>query len=133
MTASIFSRAKEDGVETAKEQWMKCPLFKPILERGDEASLFMQIVSGYSGWHFINKDPVRSLEPPAIERLKEISVPTLIIIGERDLEDFHRIADTLEKNIQNAQRITLQGVGHMSSMEAPEEFNETVLNFLANL
>lgn len=130
---SLLSRGKKDGVEAAKDLWVKCPLFKPTFEKADVASRFLQIVSGYSGWHWVNTNPFRSLDPPATERLEEISIPTLIIVGERDLPDFHTIADTLEQKIQNARKITLQGVGHMSSMEAPEEFNEAVLSFLADI
>ena len=96
------------------------------------ASRLEQMVSGYSGWHFLNKDPIRNLEPSAIERLKEINIPTLIIVGEGDLPGCHEIADILNQKIRNARKIVLQGVGHMSNMEAPKEFNEAVLRFLAD-
>lgn len=133
MVKSILSRAKKDGVEAAKELWLNCPLLKPAFEKADVASRLEQIVSRYSGWHFLNKDPIRNLEPLAIERLEEISVPTLVIVGERDLPDFCKIADILDQRIQNSRKIPLQGVGHMSNMEAPKEFNEAVLCFLADI
>jgi pimeloyl-ACP methyl ester carboxylesterase len=97
------------------------------------ASHIVKIVSDYSGWHWVNTNSRTLLDPPAIERLEEIHVPTLIIVGERDLPDFHKIADTLGRTIRNARKVTLQGVGHMSNMEAPEKFNEAVLNFLADI
>jgi pimeloyl-ACP methyl ester carboxylesterase len=59
-----------------------------------------------------------------------VDVPTLILVGERDLEDFHRIADFLDKGIPNAQKRVLPGVGHVSNMEDPQTFNEIVIPFV---
>ena len=90
-----------------------------------------RIVSDYSGWHLINTDPVRYPDPPAVQRIHEISAPTLIVVGERDLPDFHVIADTL-RQIPNARKVVLPGVGHMCNMENPSRSNEVVLDFLAD-
>jgi len=129
----ISKEAKEKGIEAGKEVWKNCLLFKPAFEKPNVALRLKQMISDYSGWHLVNSDPSRSLDPPAIERLQEIKVPTLIIVGERDLPDLHKIADILNRKIQNSQKITLKGVGHMSNMETPNEFNKAVLNFLANV
>jgi pimeloyl-ACP methyl ester carboxylesterase len=91
------------------------------------------MISEYSGWHFVNADPCRYLDPPAIERLQEINVPTLIIVGETDSQDFHRIATILNKKIRNSKRIIIKGAGHMPAISNPSEFNEAVLSFLANV
>ena len=126
--------AKEEGVEAVKELMMKIPSFvRLVREKPDVAVRRKQILSDYSGWHFVNTDPCRSLDPPAIERLQEIRVPTLIIVGESDSPDFHKIADILSKKIQNSKRTTMKGAGHSPNMETPREFNEAVLSFLANL
>jgi pimeloyl-ACP methyl ester carboxylesterase len=130
---SISKEAKENGVEAAKEVWKSQPLFKPAFEKPNVAFRLEQMISDYSGWHFVNNDPLRFLDPPAIERLQEIKVPTFIAVGERDFPDFHRIADILSKKIQNSQRVTLRGAGHISNMETSKEFNEAVLSFLVNV
>ena len=97
------------------------------------ASRLMQMVSEYSGWHFGKSDPFPGLDPPAIERLDRISAPTLVIIGEHDLDDFHSIAGILKEQIPAARIVVLPDVGHISNMEDPDKFNEIVLGFLANL
>jgi pimeloyl-ACP methyl ester carboxylesterase len=130
---SILKEVKENGVEGAKKVWMSQPLFKPAFEKPNVGFRLTQMISDYSGWHFVNTDPLCFLDPPAMERLQEIKVPTLIVVGECDLPDFHRIADVLSKKIQNSQRITLRGAGHISNMETPREFNEAVLSFLVNV
>ena len=92
----------------------------------------------YSGWHFFNDDPVEQIisdKAPAPEILKNIKSPTLILIGE--LENTTRrgnkiieVSNILEANIPNSKKVILPGVGHMSNMENPENFNKEVLNFI---
>jgi pimeloyl-ACP methyl ester carboxylesterase len=130
---SIWKEAKEKGMETAKDLELKAAFFEPALKKPNVAFRLRQMVSDYSGWHFVNTDPLRSSVQPAIDRLQEIKVPTLIIVGEHDLADFHMIADILSKKIQNSERITLKGAGHVSNMETPREFNEAVSSFLATV
>lgn len=60
-------------------------------------------------------------------------MPTLVVMGERDIPDFQRIADILEERITAAKKVVMPGVGHMANMEDPERFNEFVLEFLARL
>lgn len=72
----------------------------------------------------------QQLNPPAIDRLNEINVPTQIIIGDIDVPDMLIIADLLANNIAGAQKITLPGVAHMVNLEKSEEFNQIVLDFL---
>jgi pimeloyl-ACP methyl ester carboxylesterase len=73
------------------------------------------------------------LEPPAIERLAELCVPTLILVGDLDVPDMQAIAGHLAAQIPNAQQKTIPGVAHMLNMEKPELFNRHVLEFLEAL
>ena len=67
-----------------------------------------------------------------MEKLEDINVPTLIIVGELDVE-LRSMADTMEHRIPDAQKIIFDGVGHMSNMEVPDIFNKTVLHFLSGI
>ena len=64
------------------------------------------------------------------ERLAEISVPTLILVGELDRPEMHQIADRLEAEIPNTRLETIAGTAHVPNMERPEEFDRLVLGFL---
>jgi pimeloyl-ACP methyl ester carboxylesterase len=131
---SFEKKVKEKGWEVAKESWTKTPSFRKLAwEKPDVALRRKQMMFDYSGWHYVNADPCRNLDPPAIGRLQEIKVPTLIIVGESDSQDFHRIATILKKKIRNSKRITIKEAGHLPSMSAPKEFNEAVTSFLANV
>jgi pimeloyl-ACP methyl ester carboxylesterase len=130
---SVWARASKSGVQAGKEVWQGLDLFKPAVGKPDVASRLAQMFSDYSGWHFVNDDPVSELDPPAIQRLNDISTPTLVIIGEYDSPDFHSISSILHEQIIETRKVVIPGVGHMSNMEGPERFNEIVLDFLVNL
>jgi 3-oxoadipate enol-lactonase len=71
------------------------------------------------------------LDPPASKRLAEVQVPTLVVTGDEDVADIHRIADRLARGIAGAERATIAGAAHLPSLERPEEFDRIVLAFLA--
>lgn len=76
-------------------------------------------------------DPPESLPvEPAIGRLADLRVPVLIIVGAQDIPDIHTIADLLVDGIHHAQRVMIPDAAHMVNMEKPEQFYQTVLNFL---
>jgi pimeloyl-ACP methyl ester carboxylesterase len=124
---------RESGVAGVKQFWLAHPLFGPASEKPAVRQQLKQIVDDYSGWHWQNRDPERGLDPPTAQRLAEIQAPTLVVVGERDLPDFQSIADRLAREISNARKVVLPGVGHMANMEDPSGFNEAALEFLAGL
>jgi 3-oxoadipate enol-lactonase len=128
---AIWSAGRALGVAAARELWLQHPLFAPILEQPGPRARLIQMVSDYSGWEWAHKDPQIYLAPPPAERLGDIRAPTLAIVGERDLPDFHAIADLIEHNVPGARRVVLPDVGHVVNMEASERFNALVIEFLA--
>ena len=72
------------------------------------------------------------LEPPALGRLSEITVPTLIILGDKDDPSILEIGKILHTDIGGAKKVVISGAAHMVNLEKPEAFNQVVLNFLAS-
>jgi pimeloyl-ACP methyl ester carboxylesterase len=70
------------------------------------------------------------LEPPAIKRLAEVRVPTLIVVGDEDVPEVIEATSILEQGIAGAQRVVIAETAHHLHMEKPEEFNRAVLDFL---
>lgn len=70
------------------------------------------------------------IEPPVRERLGDIDVPTLIVVGAEDVADMEQIADALETEIPNTRRATIDGAAHLPSLEQPDELNRLLLDFL---
>ena len=73
------------------------------------------------------------LAPPADERLGEIRVPTLVVVGELDTSGTRRSAERLAESAAGARLIEVPGVAHLVGMEAPAELAELVVDHLAPL
>ncbi len=73
------------------------------------------------------------LVPPAAERLGEVGVPTLVLIGTVDELDSVLAERHLAASVPGARAIEFPGVAHMIHLEEPERFTELVLDFLAEL
>jgi 3-oxoadipate enol-lactonase len=73
------------------------------------------------------------IEAGAVDRLPEIKAPTLVIVGEIDMQDILGISDRLVGEIAGAKKAVIPNVAHMVNMEAPEEFTQRLLTFLKSL
>ena len=62
--------------------------------------------------------------------LPQIDVPTLLLHAEADVRAPRSVAETLHASIRSSTLMTLSGTGHVSSVEAPERFNEAMRPFL---
>jgi pimeloyl-ACP methyl ester carboxylesterase len=112
---------------------MNHPTLVPTEEYPSARQRVRENLSEYSFVWVLDPAPRQELEPPAWGRLREIAVPTLIVVGGDDSFLLHRYADQLERNIAAVKRVTIPGTHHMPNMERPEEFNHIVLDFLKSL
>lgn len=76
--------------------------------------------------------PTQWLEPPAIDRLGEIQVPTLVLVGDQDVKDFLQIAEKLTTDIATTSKAVIEGAAHLPSLEKPEVFLASLRRFLLN-
>jgi 3-oxoadipate enol-lactonase len=65
------------------------------------------------------------------DRLKEIKVPTLIIVGEDDPGTPVAASHTIHEQIQGSELVILKSAAHLSNMEQPQAFNQALTAFLA--
>lgn len=126
---AIAATGRSDGPAAANEQWLAHDLFAPARASACRERL-EKIARDSPGWIWAHSSPLIPFAPPAIERLGEIRSPTLVIVGEHDLPDFHRVADALAAGIPAARKVVVPGAGHMSNMERPAEVNAELLVFL---
>jgi len=81
-------------------------------------------------WAITNSEQLNPLDPPAVNRLNEIHVPTLIVVGALDDPEILRAADVMVAEIPGAKKVILPDSAHVPNMERPEEFNRAVKEFL---
>lgn len=67
------------------------------------------------------------------ERLAEITAPTLVLVGEYDVEDFKVIADRITGAIRGARLVTVPDAAHLPSLEQPQVVTQQLLDFLSGL
>jgi pimeloyl-ACP methyl ester carboxylesterase len=133
MFARIRQAAETDGIDAAKRVWRAGGWFAPALENPKAATALDTMLASYSGWHWQNSNPVRAVSPPIHTRLAEITCPTLVIVGERDLPYDHQITDILCESVPDCRRSVIAGAGHLPNLEAPEAFNEALVRFIASV
>jgi 3-oxoadipate enol-lactonase len=70
--------------------------------------------------------------PPSYQRLNEIKVPSLILVGEFDIPDVHAHAGAINAGILQSRRVIISNAGHLIPLEQPKLFNEVVIDFFNN-
>ena len=70
------------------------------------------------------------LVPEIAERLGTLEVPTLVVVGEGDVDDFRRLATRLTDEIPGARLHTIPGAAHVPNLEQPLAFDAVALGFL---
>ncbi|HYY91073.1 MAG TPA: alpha/beta hydrolase [Candidatus Dormibacteraeota bacterium] len=76
-------------------------------------------------WKFLVKR-----DPPTFQRLDDIRIPTLFIVGDRDVPPQIIEVDHLHSRIPGSNKIVIEGADHIPNMSRPEEFERIVLRFL---
>jgi pimeloyl-ACP methyl ester carboxylesterase len=62
--------------------------------------------------------------------LPRVAVPTLVIHGKQDRRSPLSVSEALHAGIPNSRLAVIDGAGHLTNMEAPEEFNRLLREFL---
>lgn len=75
----------------------------------------------------------RTAERPAAERLPELSMPALVVVGTNDLAHLHLAADYLTDKLPAARKVLMPDAGHLPNMEYPDEFRALIEEFLAEI
>jgi pimeloyl-ACP methyl ester carboxylesterase len=75
-------------------------------------------------------DPPPEPAPDPSIRLADLRVPTLVVVGDEDVEDFLAMADAAAAGIPGARKVVIEGAAHVVALEKPQEFNRALLAFL---
>lgn len=81
-----------------------------------------------AGWDDVEE---KELDPAALDRLAEIRVPTLVLVGALDLLAIQDAAQRVTDGIAGARRVDWPGTAHLPSMERPDDFLALLRDWLA--
>ena len=127
---NIIKTARDEGPEKATELWLEDPFMSPAMEQARLVPGLRRMARENAHCWLQNPVLQRSPKPVAATRLGEIKVPTLLIIGERDVPQIKATIATLERGISGSKKVAIKDAGHMVNMEKPDAFNDAVLRFL---
>ncbi len=67
------------------------------------------------------------------DKLDKITAPTLAVVGEHDMLTPPWYHEFLAENVGDGRYAEIEGAAHLAMLETPKAFNETVLEFLADV
>lgn len=116
----------------AREHWLTDGVFTKA--RGTPAvwAAIRAMFDAYDCAHWTGAAALRWATTRPRERLPEIRVPTLVLVGEHDTPAFQTMADVYVAGIAGARKVVLPAAGHVSCLEEPATFNEALREFLAS-
>jgi pimeloyl-ACP methyl ester carboxylesterase len=124
----IREAAANQDMSQARELWWNHPVFSTSRTHPAASEILHRAISQYSGKHWLRDNEERAL--PDVDRLHRLCVPTLLITGARDVEDFRVIADLIEAAAPQVTRFDIDGAGHLPHLEHPSEVLEQLSRFL---
>lgn len=65
------------------------------------------------------------------ENIGTVALPTLIVVGERDVMTPPAFAEALQKQILNSKLVQVPGAGHLVMLEKPNEVNQAIEAFVS--
>jgi pimeloyl-ACP methyl ester carboxylesterase len=68
--------------------------------------------------------------PLDARKLQDVSVPALLLTGEKSIPLFHRLTDRLQELLPRAERFEIPGASHMMHEDNARAYNRAVLSFL---
>jgi len=131
--AEVMAADERNDMKAVNEAEMYLWLDGPYRPRGYVAEPLRELFLDMNGRNLSaewDRSPMQALEPPAIDRLDEITAPTLVIVGDADLEPVRETADLLASKIRGARKAVIHDAAHLPNLEHPAEFNRIVLDFL---
>jgi len=125
-----MDQARRKGMEALLHQTLERWFTPSFLKQNSKILTLIQQqllatpVSGYIGC----AEAIRKLN--YLDRLSQIKVPTLIIVGEEDPGTPVSVSAAMHERIPNSKLVILPSARHLSNVEQAEAFNTVLLKFL---
>ena len=122
---------RQEGVS---EKFLRVALFSPLYQgvrqHPEKLALVRSMLSGWSGASWLDTAVYPKPERTQLERLRELGVPALVAVGERDLPIFHEVSEALTMGIRVVRKATIPEAGHMAPLENPDAVNDILMDFI---
>ncbi|MEJ2620824.1 MAG: alpha/beta hydrolase [Candidatus Thiodiazotropha sp.] len=69
-------------------------------------------------------------DTPAVERLGELDIPVLVVVGEHDKPFSQAAADYMVDNIPSIRKVITEDAAHLANLDHPDRLQKAVRSFL---
>lgn len=130
---AAIERIQQEGPSGYLEDFVKLVVSPTTLQSrpqvlGDVRRLMERRVASLAGALRAMAD-----RPDSTPLLGQITVPTLIVVGEDDQATPAASARKMAEAIRGSRLVTIPAAGHVANLEQPEEFNAALVGFLRML
>ena len=130
----LVAAVRVEGSRVAFERlWLTHPLFDGVRRFPERFELLRTMALEYAAADYLDETPYTPPQRQAADRLAELRLPTLVLVGELDIPDFQIIAEVLAENIAGARLQIIADSGHVPPLEQPQAFNRALVGFLNRL
>ena len=116
-------------VEADARFWLDGPRRPAGYVKDPIRKLFFEMDSNFDS--DFESAPIDKIDPPAVDRLDEITAPTLVVVGDEDMPPVFDAVELLMEKVPHARKAVIHDAAHLPNLEHPDEFNRIVLEFLA--
>ncbi|MGA3353175.1 MAG: alpha/beta fold hydrolase [Acidimicrobiales bacterium] len=129
--AADLERGGDAAVARFVDTWLNGPLFAHLTE--EQADRRSRLVNTAAGLAASLRSAGTGRQAPLWERLGELEMPVLVVVGARD-DRFRPIAERTARAIgKNARLVIVAEAGHAVWLERPQAFVSLLAEFLAGL
>ena len=121
--------ARGGDMAGARELWWQHPFFAST-RAGPAAGALRTEIDAFAGKQWRHSDERAVL--PDLDRLHQLSAPTLLLTGALDFPDFRLIGDLLEAAAPDLRRVDFADAGHMLHLERAEDVAREIMGFMGS-
>ncbi len=125
-TADLVAALRKDDYTRASEVLLRSSVFALA---GESENLVRQMVMENNRLWSVPRELMRQNDRPALTRLSDVAIPTLILLGEHDLLQ-RQEAELLAQGVRRARLVIIRGGGHLLNLTSPAEFRAEVSRFI---
>ena len=128
-SAAVFAAVK-DGDQAILKAWMEHPIWSVSRTRPAVAKELEAITARNLAIFRLTSAPYAPVTPAAVDRLKDVIAPTLVIVGDADTPGIRQGAALEASQIPRATMRIVKGADHGVPIGWADEFNDAVIAFL---
>ena len=124
--SDLIAALQKQNYDRANEVLLDSPIMQAP---SDYEDLVRDMVTSSRQWK-LPYELVQQSSEPVISNLDKIDIPTLILVGEKDISAVKELGTLLLNNLPNADLVTIPEGHHLLNLSHPNAFNTELLRFI---